>query len=266
MASKRKAPTRKKAVARRKAPAKKKKRAVRILAPEVVYVDVPEGSDASRRFLQYTAGLQYTTDLNGISVAELNKDPLFQSIPLSTFEKWSVKDNWGPRRRELLDRWRIQIETKLGNKLIKGKIAIIEQMEKIQAHLFRRLIPLDHDWEPGDIVNLPGRRDTVVEVCAVCGMTRHQHFDPFLGVSGDKAVDALLKLVKVREEMAEAILQVTATPGYGAGAAAGHAMGTLGGPVGLEKPKLSTDEVRSAALAILKQRRAKTLGGDDAIT
>ena len=109
-------------------------------------------------------------------------------------------------------------------------------------------------------------RGVPIQVCTVCGMTRLQHFDPFIGVSGDKAVDALLKLVKVREEMAEAILQVTSTPGYCAGGAAGHIPGTLGGPVGLEKPKLSTEEIRGAAMAILKQRRAKPPGEPDAAT
>jgi len=245
---------------KRSKPKVKTRKAV-VMAPEVVKVEIPTDANGSQNWLRYAAGLQYTTDLNGRSVRALCEDPMFASVPLSTMEKWSLKDNWSPRRRELLDRWRAQIEARVGDRLIQHKMLLVDQMEKIQTQLFKRLMPLDHDWEAGDIVNYPGKLIEPVEICKVCGLTRMQHLDPFLGVSGDKAVDALLKLIKVREEMAEAIMHVTTKPGYGMGAAAG-----LTPQVGLDKPKLSTDEVRSAAMAILKRRRQKTLGGDDAAT
>lgn len=255
---------RKKRPAKKKAKAKKRAVSIQTRAPQVIpEQEIPDETNATKEFLRYAAGLHYTTDLNGITLAQLCEHPMFKTVSLKTMERWSVKDGWGDRRREVMERWRVQIEARVGNKLIQTKIALVEQMEKIQNHLFKRLVPLDHDYDPGDWVHI-GKSEMPIQVCKVCGATQMQHFDPFVGVSGDKAVDALLKLVKVREEMAEAILQVTATPGYGLGHTT--SAGAHGGPVGLERPKISTEEARSAARAILQQRRQNVLGpmkGDD---
>ena len=238
---------------------KKTKRAVTVnLDPEKlqkaagIEVQIPEPDKRTREFLRYVAGLQYTTSLNGISVRELCETGMFSSVPTQTMTKWAMADKWSDRRREILESWREQVEQRIGSKLVQQKMKLVEQFQDIQDTLLEKLLPKSHKYVEALEPIVMG--NTVVEVCEVCGRTALQHLDPFLGVAGDKLVDVLLKLVKMREEMSEAILLVTTRPGYGLGNALGPQAGK-NSTTGFEKPQLSQEEARAAAKAIILERQ-----------
>lgn len=262
-----KAPTKKKATkkapskkpAPKKKPPRKKKRPVGIQLAEKldIQTSVPEPEDASRDFLRFTAETVYTTDLNGMTVAQLASHPMFAAIPHSTLEKWSIKDKWGEKRRVILERWKTQIEARVGDELIQYRMKAIAKMAKIRDHLFKKLIPFDHEYEDSE-KPIFLRDGGFWTPCKVCGNPELSHVDPFLGVTGDKAVKALLDLMEMELKLSELVLAVTTTPGYGQGAAAGLVRGNAAMiPV---KPELSQDEVRRAAMAVLKKRREDMRG------
>ena len=105
-----------KAAPKKKKPAKKKKpkkTPVRaIIRRAAINTDMPEPEEASRPVLRYLAGLHYSTDLNGTTLREMHGHPMFKGVGFSTLEKWSATDGWSERRREVLERWRVQIEAR----------------------------------------------------------------------------------------------------------------------------------------------------------
>lgn len=225
-----------------------------VMPPEVLYEAVDaslsvvnsERSVEGNKWLRYAAGLYYTTDLGGCSVADLVSQPMFEAVPLTTMEKWAVEDRWVDRRRELLARWQAQIEKKIGDRLVQYRVKNLQKMAKIRDYLFRRLTPADHDFRPKKKKEVIG--GVPQAVCLECGATEAQHVDAFVGVSGDRAVRALTDLLKLELELSDKVMALTETRHPDA-------------PTAAEKrsrpESLSRDEARRAALAVLAARREK---------
>lgn len=250
-----KLPPKKKAPPKKKVAAKKKKAKAKKKPPSG-----PEGETkaekkdrlAKHSYLRHFAQMYYVTDLSGCTIEDVCNHPMMESIPVGTIKDWAHKDRWAEKRKGTLDRWREQIESKIGDELVQSRIQSIKKLGAIRDHLFKKLTPNNHLWEDGgDVINLGG---VPYETCAVCGNTRAQHIDPFAGVPGDKAVKALMQLVDMEFKMQALILEVTQTPGYGARTENGGSRPAL--PEMLLKP----DEARDAAMAILRKRREEMRG------
>jgi hypothetical protein len=97
--------------------------------PPLSSIEPPEEADGMR-YLRYAAGLHYTTDLRGSTLAAMAKHPVYGAVSLRTLEKWCRKDGWVERRRQNLEAWREQIARGIGNELTRVRT---EQLKRLQA-------------------------------------------------------------------------------------------------------------------------------------
>lgn len=181
----------------------------------------PEGD--SDRFLRYSAGIFYTTDLNQCSIADLAKHPIYRAVPQWKLEEWSSADSWVDRRREIQERWRRQIEVSVGNELVRARVRNLKSLQDVYDKALEKLT---------DSVE-----DQVLEAKS------------WEGVAG-----ALVKLAQLmdqwRTELAREIFSNPMIMGGAAGDAADQRAATAP-----NHAKLTVDEARAAAITILRQRQ-----------
>lgn len=249
MAAKKKPPRKKKAPAKKKpkrkaiglkkpAPFNPAAVAQRIPVPQVV---VPEPEDATREYIRYSAMIHYTTELNGTTVEKMcTEHPMFKGIPVRTMQKWMTKDKWSERRQEVLESWRVAVEARIGDVLMKKQLEAVKKVSVIRDKLLDRLThKVDHEYE--EMKDKYGHK-----MCSVCKQPWRAHIDPILDMAPDKLVTSLVKLYEMEISLHETIMRYTTAPGETA-----IARGNDGVPV---KPVLSHDEARKAVQAILQDR------------
>jgi hypothetical protein len=224
------------------------RRTKRKKASEKAYEEGVQPEDLSRTQLRHYAQMLYVISVDGVTIRGVGKHPMLAHLPEATINNWAAQDQWSEKRRITLEGWKTQIESTIGDELVRSRIQSVRKLQLIRDRLFSKLSPEDHPFtdEGGCITS----GQLVLPVCAVCGNTELQHIDPFAGIPGDRAVKALMDLVEMELRLQEMILTVTSTPGYGQRVAAGGARPAL--PV---KASLSTDEIRGAAMAVLRKRR-----------
>lgn len=92
-------------------------------------------SDMVRR----EAGIVFVTDPHGVSVSELHQDPRFQSVPLNVLQDWCTEDRWLERRHEVFEKWRHEVEDRLGSEMAKARIAEIRELHKVRKLALEKL-------------------------------------------------------------------------------------------------------------------------------
>lgn len=189
---------------------------------------VPAGGDPvqpSREYLRYAAVLRYTTDLNGISVTDLGKEDLFSVVPAGTLQRWMYEDRWTEKRNAVMERWRGQIEAKLGDELVQRRLESFRQVKMIKDGLIERL--------------------------------KESLLSKFADMSTKDAVDSLAKLLKLEFDMGVAVLH-DAMPTLTMQHATVRVQAVPGvTTTPLAAPSLSQEEARAAAVAVIRARRAK---------
>lgn len=205
--------------------------------------------EMSRHTLRDMAGQHYVFNVNGTTLEAMMQHPLFGTVPRGTISKWAATDGWVEQRKEFLEKWQKVVEEKIGQKFVKERMRTVEVITRIRDRLVERLKGEDHEYVPGGLKDFGGSEP--IPVCNQCQKTYTQH-DPFFGVSGDKLVAALAKLVELEFSLSEVVLQHTFAPPL-AGAEGAGAIGA--GPRQLPRPVLTTEEAHAAAKAILDRRR-----------
>lgn len=194
------------------------------MLPELIPENlVPEPGTESWAYLRFAAQIHYTTDLQGTTVEKMHKHPMFSRVPLSTLQAWSKHDKWVMKRKEVLEKWRAQIERTVGERLVQARIQALERVTKIRDRLLKKL------EEENSLMLLPA----------------------------DKAVNALVKLMQMEWDMSEVVLG-TILPKLQNAPGQPTDDGTIP-----HVPRLSPEEARDAAKAILASRRKMMRGQSD---
>lgn len=183
-------------------------------------VPVEELKTSSLRSL---AKMTYVTSQQGISLADLSQIYPFNRVHISTLSKWSTSDNWVEER----ERYRTSLENKIFQKLEKSHVqAISEQLkglDDIASNMHKILNPLRGFSEVG-----PN--------------------------SYEGMVNALVRLEKfrfeARKEIADRVKETLIEAQDKEG---------ISSKDGVEVPKIqhSKEDIRRAAIAIIKARRNK---------
>ncbi len=177
----------------------------------------PHDALDNNHLIRFSAGVYYTTDLHGTTVAKMHKHPLFSKVCIDTLANWSTQDRWVERRRDNMDNWRRTIEAKIGNELVNLMTDMLdgvrESFDKAVKEAMRK-----------------GLKAKSFEG-AVNAMVR----------SGEFLMDLQDKIF--RTVVPDIVIAPTAVPGALSPAAASS------------KPRLSVQEARKAASAILEMRR-----------
>lgn len=202
----------------------------------------------ARQIQRLAAEIHFTTDLNACSLADLHDHPLFHDIPLKTLQDWAVDGGWLAKREAVIERWRKQIEDRIGEQLVKQRLAAVQELTCIRTAILWRLKPADHEFAPsGKYKN----------VCMTCKRSVLTHDDPFFGVPGDRLVSALARLVEIEFQLSDVVLRYVSNED-------GKEMGGPSGVPALATPKISAEEARVAAHAVLAQRYAEVHAPDKA--
>lgn len=122
-------------------------------------VQTTDGRTAAFDYLRLKAGLVYTTDPEGLTIPQIHQLEEFSHIPIDTLRNWSRLDNWGPRRKEIFDRWRREAEDRLG-----GEIARVRLEELRELQDCRRIALLRLKTETLEIKSLEGLLKALVVV------------------------------------------------------------------------------------------------------
>lgn len=184
--------------------------------PVVVTIEAPGSEDESPSFqyLRFSAGLAYTTDVNGVTVEALSqRHPYTGAVTLKTMQEWARKDQWVARREALVLDWRRQIEAKMGEKTVQQAITDLDSTDKLFEQAMNKLM------KGVGAVN-----------------------------SYEGLINATVRLMEFRANLRGQILSAVA-PTHG----------TPGGPNSplgqMPRPKLSLEDARAAASAIIQRRR-----------
>lgn len=175
----------------------------------------PEESLDNNRYLRWSAGLYYTTDLRGVTFEQMSRHPFFGKVSMDTLARWSTQDRWVERRNQNLDNWRRAIENKIGSELVKSRT---DQMVRMRE-LFDKIM---------DQVLKKGR--SALKAKSLEGL-----------------VSALVKLADLMDNWNEKLFH-SVIPDMPASAA-------IASVPAASKPRLSINEARAAAKIIMKMRR-----------
>lgn len=99
----------------------------------------PQDEIDNNQFLRFSAGLYYTTDLNGPSMAQMAKHPVFGKVTIDTLYYWSTQDRWVERRRVNIDNWRRTMENKIGNELVKMRTDMLSDLRTVFDKSLKKL-------------------------------------------------------------------------------------------------------------------------------
>lgn len=91
-----------------------------------------EPDTESYGYLRYAAACDYESSIDGISLAQLHKNPMYAKVPDSTFTYWSVNDHWVDRRKAFIAKLQARAAEKVGNALIQERL---RQLKKSQSLL-----------------------------------------------------------------------------------------------------------------------------------
>lgn len=101
--------------------------------------DSRESKASLFRWLRWTAGMYYTTDLRGCTIDQLSKHPMFKVVGLRTLATWSTEDRWVERRQINLEQWRRAIENKIGSELVRARKTGLGKLNKIFDKIFAKI-------------------------------------------------------------------------------------------------------------------------------
>lgn len=91
-------------------------------------------------YLRMMAGKDYATDMSQRSIAELQRTPLYEIVPLDTMQRWSAQDGWVEKRRVFFDGVRKKAEEKLGTALAQSELEQLKKDQQILDDAFNRLV------------------------------------------------------------------------------------------------------------------------------
>jgi len=181
----------------------------------------PVLTHAKRRELRQKLLLLYiSTPVNPPVLTEVLKRMEFLGVPYKTATEWKLEDEWDRKREEFQKALYAQMVTRVGDRLAKTIMQMVDDIAPIRARLQDRLA-----------------RET------------------FTDASSDKLVTSYVKLLELQATLAEkATGLITPTPGPGV-----QHEGADGGTNGSEAQHVGTltlEEAREAGLAIMRLRRA----------
>lgn len=177
----------------------------------------PETGD-SFHYKRFAAGMYYTTDLQGVTIEQLNRHPMFRDVSFHTLRHWCVEDKWADRRKANLAKWQRAIESKIGTELLKARSKDLVELRGIYNRM---------------ITKLKGR---ALKAKSYEGM-----------------VNALTKLADLMDAWSEKI-----SANFVPDVPLESGSVSLGLMAHETRPKLTTQEARAAAKAVLTQRRQET--------
>ncbi len=175
----------------------------------------PQQQVDNNQFLRFSAGLYYTTDLQGTTMAQMAKHPLFGTVSVDTLANWSTQDRWVDRRRQNLSNWRRTIENKIGSELVKLRTDQLAEMRTVFDKMMGKL-------------------------------TRGR----LQAKSYEGMVTAMVRLAQLMDDWNEKLFR-TVIPDIPVASVST----SLSPAASSTKPRLSTAEARKAAVAILEMRR-----------
>lgn len=225
-------------------------------------VDAPPSSAS----LRWRAGVYYTTDLNLCTTADMIEMPEFATSSLDQLQKWAVLDGWTSDRKAFLERVQKKIELAITDKVVQRRLELLDKIRPVLDVAVGTFTP--HDYIYGDV----DEKKTWKDRCAVCGRPKIGHDNPFYGEAGSQRVNAIAKLIDIDLALSESVVQTIAIAGTARNAEGNPQNGSHGDHPPLSS-SLTAEEARIAAHAVIRQRRAKTLGpapdddvdgGDDA--
>lgn len=183
--------------------------------PSDVTLEAPEPDAPSFAFLRFSAGLQYTTDLHGITVEELAEcAPFKNTVALKTLQKWCLEDQWVARREALMAEWRRDIEAKLGQRQVQQALVDLQTTDSMAEDILEKL------------------RNKVGMVNSFEGL-----------------INSMIRLMEFRQTLRGQVLTQTAPGPVGTVPGVSRPGGQM------PKPNLSVEDARAAAAAIIKRRR-----------
>lgn len=102
---------------------------------EVEYPGTDDGEgEHSYGYLRFAAGIAFTTDVSGVTVAELAKRaPFVGVVPPTTMAYWATADHWAARREAMIVDWRRQIEAKIGQKQVAQALVDLDHADRMLA-------------------------------------------------------------------------------------------------------------------------------------
>lgn len=125
----------------------RKRKPVRPLTAALVPPENMETETPTLAYLRYSAGITYTANMDGLTVQDLAAMPMFKDVGLSRLQYWRSKDKWDERRREILERWREQLERKVGSEIIQARITDMKRLEGLYC---KALTKLEGDYIPAN--------------------------------------------------------------------------------------------------------------------
>ncbi len=196
--------------------AKLVKREHKCHGPASELIPPPDEMLDSNRYLRWSGGLYYTTDLRGTTLEQMAKHPYFGKVTFNTLANWSTQDRWVERRQQNLDQWRRLIENKIGSELVKARTEQLTQMRKLFDKLMKK---------------------------AMAGRLKTR--------SLEGAVSALVKLADLMDNWNDKLFRVVIPDMPGGSMVSPMSPGMMASA----KPKLTQSEARRAARAVLDERR-----------
>jgi len=176
-----------------------------------------EGDPTSYPYLRALAGEKYITDMDQGSIADWQRTPLFQIIPLETMQRWSAQDGWVEKRRVFFDSIRKRAEAKLGTVLAQARFEQLKESRKVKDVAFNLIVK-------------KGKK-AVLEAKSMEGM-----------------INAYTKLIQVIDEQSEKLADMV-LPEPAASLEGSDTM------LPVVRPRLSQEEAAAAALTIVRMRR-----------
>jgi hypothetical protein len=203
----------------------------------------------SRAYLRWFAGLFYSSDLNAISIVQMSKHPLFQSVGYAQLSKWSSDDKWAEQREALFSRVQMQLQERVADEIVQKRVRELGELKRVSQKVLAKLLPEPHTFDPMVMYV----KDNPHKVCRVCGNPEPGCNDPFWGVTGDKLVMAMSKLMELMLTLEGVVLSKMVKPEQTA----------TSDPTAALEGVLSDADARVAAHAVLRRRNAPAADSED---
>lgn len=95
--------------------------------------DLEEGTGFE--WMRFAAATEYVTNLRGISIRDLSKQSPFDTASTGTLERWSIEDEWVPRRQRFFQEITAEAEKRLQEKVIRARVNQLAKMEAIAGDM-----------------------------------------------------------------------------------------------------------------------------------